>query len=67
MITLNQVIDKLESDGFITPSEREELRSRSDEGDYPLDIDLNGDVWLYEHGHPPVYLPLEARRLVRGR
>ena len=53
MLTLNQVIDKLESDGFITPTEREELRRRSDECDYPLDIDSNGDVYLYRRNQFP--------------
>jgi hypothetical protein len=53
MKTLNQVIDKLQDDGYITSSEREDLRHRSDEGDYPLDIGLNGDVWLYRRRRFP--------------
>jgi len=55
MLTLHQVIDKLESDGFITPNEREELRHLLgiDFTDFPVDIDSKGDVWLYRRGRFP--------------
>jgi hypothetical protein len=55
MKTLNQVIDKLESDGCITSDEHEELvvLLNRDEDPFPIDIDSKGDVWLYRRGKFP--------------
>jgi hypothetical protein len=55
MKTLTEVIDKLESDGCITTSEREELHDLLEKGctDFPIDIDSNGDVWFFRRNQFP--------------
>jgi hypothetical protein len=53
MKTLQQVIDQLEADKFITPDEYEELEARLGDDDCPIDMDPNGTVYLYRRRHFP--------------
>lgn len=54
MKTLLEVIAKLRADEFITSEESEELIAKLDSAFYPIDIDSNGDVWLYRRKRFPV-------------